>query len=109
MVRCMPASFLATRKSLSSLRTHAAVSFFIQYHAPGDNLTQEPVSLFQPPANTMGSVDDQIQGKAAICFFQNPHGLVDLIICRHYHKDVRIAVLVRLAVGVEAEQIIFSG
>lgn len=52
----------------------------------------------------MGRADYEVQGKGALRPFQNPHRLADLIACRHDHKDVHVAVLVRLAVGIGAEQ-----
>src|SRR5260370_397076 len=54
--------------------------------------------------NRLRSANDQVQGKGTISLFQNPHSLVDLISCRHHHKDVHVAVLVRLAIGVGAKQ-----
>src|SRR5437660_12070887 len=95
----MPARFWATRKSLSALRIHAAVSLFIQHGAPADDLTEEPVALLQTPAKIMRSAKDQVQGKGTIGPFQNPHCLDELDVCRHDHEDVHTAVLFGLAFG----------
>lgn len=52
----------------------------------------------------MGRADDEVEGKGAVGLLQNPDRLVDLVACRHHHKEVHVAVLVRLAVRVRAEQ-----
>src|SRR5262245_55656246 len=90
--------------SPSAFFTHSAVSFFIKHLALGDDVPQKPVSFFQSPLQCFGRANQEIHREGRLDRQANPYSLVDLIPRRHHYEDIDVAVGVRLAVGVGAEE-----
>ena len=64
----------------------------------------ERLALFEPPCQVLRSADDQVHRERSRHLPANLHGLVVLVPSRHDDEDVHVAVGVRCAVGVGAEQ-----
>jgi hypothetical protein len=86
------------------LRTHARVALFIQHDPPGHDLLQEGVALGQPAAQPSGRSHNQVEGENGIECQGHACRLVKFIPGLHHDQEVHIAVRVRCAMGVRAEQ-----
>lgn len=72
--------------------------------APGHDLGVERFAFLQPPLEVVRFANDDVQWKRRVDGEADLDGLPQLIPARHDDQNVHIAVGVRLAVGVRAEE-----
>lgn len=101
---CLWRDFLAASRSASALRTHSLAAFFIENLALRRNLRVERFTFLKPPFQVLRRADEEVHREGSGKFPADLHGLIVLISRRHDDEQIHVAVLVRLAVGVRAEQ-----
>jgi hypothetical protein len=69
--------------SRSPLRTHSAVSFFIEYLASTHNFVQEPVPPAEPLFQNARRPHQQVEWEASVNGLGNANGLAKLIASWH--------------------------
>src|SRR5262249_17991075 len=97
-------SLLAASKSTSAFLTHSRVSFFIKDFASRHDLPHKPFALVEPLLPSFRRTDKEVQGKWRIASQLDPNGLIKLVAGGHDHEDIHVAVGVRPAVGLRAEE-----
>jgi hypothetical protein len=95
---------VASRKSLSALRTQARVLLFIENFALGRNLRQKRLTFGELPFHVVRRADNDVQREWRIDGEAYFYCLVQLIVGGHDDQDIDVAVGMRRAIGMRAEK-----
>lgn len=94
----------AACRSSSAFSIHSHVALFIKERSAGHDMGMEQIAIFQSPLDILRSSYDQVHRKGSFNSHANLKRLIRRIPTRHDHQNVHIAIGVRLAIGVGAEQ-----